>query len=434
MLVFKTLRTFAVRALGAGSALILTFVVTHSMGARAAGYFFIAFGLLNALGGLARAGMDNPILRFVSIAHDANAPGRVLALAKKSVLWTVVFSLLFVLPLGLFAGPIARRIYDAPELRLVLLTLALALPLFAALNILAQVVQGMRRISFSIVLRSIVVPLLAAGLILALRGYGPLDALRATWALALACFFGLVLAVASLLPFAAKARGQEPSPVPRREIWRSSAHLYVMVSMEMAVQWFAQLYAGAALGPADVARIATAQRVSMGASFILIAVNLVAAPDFAALHAKGELARLRKVTVSAARTILLVAVPAFLALLVWSTGIMGLFGADYAQGGVLLRILVCGQLVNALTGPAAQLLLMSGHDVVMRNVTVVSGIACVGLTVLLVHTHGAVGAALAIATVVALQNLALLWMVRRKLGFWGLPFTRLGALEAAPQS
>ena len=103
---------------------------------------------------------------------------------------------------------------------------------------------------------------------------------------------------------------------------------------------------------------------------------------------------------------------------------MGLFGAEFAAGGYLLRILAIGQFINVLSGSVGYLLMMSGHERDLRNITLVVGPLSLLLAIVLTNYFGVVGAALATAIGIGSQNLAAVWMVNRRLGFNTLLFWR----------
>ena len=100
--------------------------------------------------------------------------------------------------------------------------------------------------------------------------------------------------------------------------------------------------------------------------------------------------------------------------------IMGLFGDGYEQGALLLSIMAVGQFINVATGSVGYLLNMSGHERDFRRVTFFAGPLTVILSVLLIQHYGVLGAAIATAVGLSVQNLGALLMVRKRLGFWPL--------------
>jgi O-antigen/teichoic acid export membrane protein len=74
---------------------------------------------------------------------------------------------------------------------------------------------------------------------------------------------------------------------------------------------------------------------------------------------------------------------------------------------------VVGHGVNVLTGPVGMVLVMTGHEKIMRNNVLAAGAVNIGLNLILVPKLGALGAAVATAVSLALVNGLSLVQVRR---------------------
>ena len=97
--------------------------------------------------------------------------------------------------------------------------------------------------------------------------------------------------------------------------------------------------------------------------------------------------------------------------------ILLIFGRDFTGGAWMLKVLCTGQYINLITGSVGYLLMMSGHNKEFKNITIISGIISIILNLVLVNLYGGIGAAVAIALSVAIQNILALKMVEKKLGF-----------------
>ena len=192
--------------------------------------------------------------------------------------------------------------------------------------------------------------------------------------------------------------------------------------MGQTVQWIGPLITGMWLLAEDVAYLSVAMRIAMLTSFILMAINLVVAPKFAAFHANNDMKGLRSTALFSVRLLMLSAVPIVSVMFIFPEFLMGLFGEDFVSASPLLQILVLGQFVNVVTGSVGYLLTMSGHERDMRNITVVAGTIAVILTLVLTKYYGVTGCAIATAVSLAFQNLAAVYYVKKRLGFNTLLF------------
>jgi O-antigen/teichoic acid export membrane protein len=151
--------------------------------------------------------------------------------------------------------------------------------------------------------------------------------------------------------------------------------------------------------------------------FVLGAANAMLAPTIAALHARGETRRLQRVVTQSARLVLLCALPAALALILFGRWILtAVFGAEYAVGATALAILAAAQLANAATGSVGQLLSMTGHERDAARGIALSALINVVLNALLIPRWGMNGAAAASAASLITWNVLLAILVHRRLG------------------
>jgi len=102
---------------------------------------------------------------------------------------------------------------------------------------------------------------------------------------------------------------------------------------------------------------------------------------------------------------------------------MGLFGPKFEEGALVLTILAIGQFINVATGSVGYLLMMSGHERLMRNNVACMAIVNIFISLLLIPWLGVIGAAISTAISLAAVNLIAVVIAWRRLNIWTLPFT-----------
>lgn len=157
-----------------------------------------------------------------------------------------------------------------------------------------------------------------------------------------------------------------------------------------------------------------AVQVATLASFGLQTVNMVVAPRFADLYARGHKERLQRLVTGSARVVL-----AFNMVLTAGFVLLGrpffslVFGAKFAASYLPLLILLTGQIVNSAAGSVGFLLNMTGYErETMRGLATSVG-ASIALNLGFIPIWDVRGAAIATALSMALWN-AILWMRARK--------------------
>jgi len=400
---------FLFRGLGTASGLAMNLAISHSLGAAQAGYYFLALAIITFLSGLSRFGLDNALLRFIGAAASATEWGSIRSILRQSITIVTVISASLSLLIMLLADPISRFIFDKPELGPVLSNMALGLVGFSLCFIISFAFQGIRKVPASVWAQSLGIAVTVCASTLWISNAKSAAAMYTTSTL-------LVL-ISTVFIWRLYVPNTPLEVFPREKLLSSALPLWIVTITAGLQQWAGQFVAGALLPSEELAHLAVAQRTSFFISFFLLASSLVVAPKFSALHREGKLDELRSLAKASVRLVILFTMPFVLALLIWSDSIMAFFGPGFDQGSDLLRILVLGQVINAVTGPVGYLLIMSGNERDMRTIALICGPTAVALAFALTIPFGSTGAAVSTAIAVSLQNILAAFYVRKRLGF-----------------
>ena len=365
------------------------------------------------LSAFARLGFDNTVLRFTGAnANNGATVKSVLSFALKyslPVASAIAVILYFLSPL------IASSVFNKPQMANSLAFIAPAIIGLSAVTIIAMSLQGRHKLIASIPCQNIAHFLLCGAAVLSFNtSAADTTALYLSLSLGVTASFFYWIALIN-----SNSAGNTVSP---HELWNSARPNWIIVIMNQAVQWCAPIIIGVYLVAEQVAYFSVAQRIAMLTTFILMAVNLVVAPKFAAFKAANNMDGIRKTALFSVRLLVLSALPIVLFMLLLPEFLMGLFGEQFKQGAVILQILVLGQAVNVITGSVGFLLMMSGNERDMRFVTIISGCGVLLSVPLFTSLYGAMGAAVATAFFISLQNLLAVYFVKKRLGFNTLKF------------
>jgi O-antigen/teichoic acid export membrane protein len=289
----------------------------------------------------------------------------------------------------------------------------------ALLVLHAQGLQGLKRIRDANLVGSLGVPVFSLlGVFALVPRWGVLGAV---WAYVLAA----ILTSAAGLWLWRRATPQLSAVegrVPTAELLQSSMPLFGVAALQLITTWTSTLALGIWASSADVGVFGVASRTAALTSFVLISINSIAAPKFAALHKQGDLLTLRRIARKSTKLMALLASPVLVSFLLFPSLVLSIFGAGFSSAATVLSILAVGQFVNVITGSVGFLLSMCGYERLLRNNLAVCAALNVALNMVLVPRHGAVGAAIATAVTLALQMLIATAMVWQKLGVVTIPF------------
>ncbi len=185
------------------------------------------------------------------------------------------------------------------------------------------------------------------------------------------------------------------------------------------------LMVGALLGDRAVGIYNAASRSAAAVGFAFFAVNAVAAPVIADHYARRDRAGLRRLVRRTTRWIFWPALTIAVLLAFFGRIVLGLFGQDFVVAHDEMLILGAGYVLAAAMGLSINLLNLTGHQGSSAWIFGGATVLNLVLNAVLIPWLDIRGAALATAISMATWNVALVFTVRRKLGF--SPFILAGA-------
>jgi O-antigen/teichoic acid export membrane protein len=410
---------FLLKVIAAGMAFALNVVLARLLGAEGSGIFFLTLTIVIIVSAVGRIGMENALVRFVASNVAAGHIAKVLGVYKKAMRYTFLVASSLALLLFMMTPWLSQIVFNKPELEKPLSLMSSSVVFLALLTLHAHALQGLKKIAASISVLSLIVPLLTCIVAMIFVPLYGIDA--AAWGYIsgtiVTLLFGRLFWVR-----ATHGLDRKSAEFETIELLKSSMPLYAVVIMNMVIMWSPLLFLGVWDSSENVGIYSAASRTAMLTSFVLIAVNTIAAPKFAALYEKRDLVSLEMVARNSAKIMVLLAAPALLLFLLVPELILSVFGAEFKQGAYILMILAVGQFINVATGSVGYLLMMSGNEQLMRNNLVFCAILGILLNVILIPAYGVIGAAVGAAIVLSVQNLIAMAMVWRKLHIVTLPW------------
>jgi O-antigen/teichoic acid export membrane protein len=394
--------TFTVKVLGAGLMFGFNVVVARLLGVEETGVFFLALTVVQVCGVLGRWGLDNATLKFVAANAELGQWGRVRGVYKKAVFLAGLLSLGIGFAVFWGAPLVAQTVFQKPELTPALRAAAVGIPAVALLCIHSEALKGLKRMLASQSLQSLILPAVALITIpLAARWWA---AVGAVTAYVVATYGAVVGGCWFWRRYTAHTNGAVAA-FSARELADTAKPLGAVAATNLVIQWLPLLVLGAVGTKAEVGVFGAALRTATLTSLLLMAVNSMTAPKFAALWAKGDMQGLEKTAVKSAVLVALAAAPILSILAFFPEQVLGLFGKDFASGAVALTILAAGQFVNAATGSVGYLLMMTGNGKWLWVSVVLAAVTCAGLATLIPVWDSVIAAAMAVAVPLAMQNL-----------------------------
>lgn len=424
-----TAGTFALKLCSTLLYFVIGVLLARMLGTAGYGAYAYAMACVGLLGVPALLGLDNLLIRNVSVLHSEFAWGRLnglLAWANRQVLRA---SLAVMVLAGLATWALEGRL--EPEMLAALQVVLVLLPLVTLTRLRQATLQGLDRVVSGQVPELILAPLLVLAGILAFRFVPGLE-LTAPMAVGLNTLGAGVafLVGAALLRRALPLAVVQARPEFRGSEWiRSALPLVLLASMHILNSRVDTLMLGAIRGAEAVGIYGVASRGAEFVTFLLMAANPALAPVAARLHAGGDSEALQRMITRAVRVILAASLPVAIFLIGFGDRFLLIYGNDFLPGRVALGVLGFAQLVNVAAGPVGLLLIMTGHERDAARAVALSAALNAALNAALIPRWGVEGAALATAASLIVWNLLLAGWVVRRLGIHPTALGRIRQME-----
>lgn len=409
---------FLLKMAGAGLAFGFHVAITRQLGAQGAGLYFLALTIITLVAVVGRMGTDNSVTRYVAENASVEAWAAVKGVVRHAVWITLGVSLLLSALIFVLADWGAAVVFSEPGLDDPLRYMALAIVPFAWMTVQAKALQGLKNVRDSMLIQSVLVPLVAGALVLLLAPeFGVNGA-------AMAYVAGASVAlIYGVFRWRAAMAGQK-QVAPRfavRDLLRSSTPLLGAMLIQQLTLALPVLLLGVWASSSEVGLFGAANRAAMLVGLVLIAANSIIAPKMAALYRQGEMESLGRMTRHSALLLTLMALPAIGLFLVVPQWVMSLFGREFTDAWLMLVVMALGQLVNVMTGSVGFLLMMTGREKSYLGANLAALALCAVLCVALIPWFGGLGAAAATAASLAIVNLLRVRYVWREMGIMALP-------------
>ena len=417
--IFKhTSKAFTIKLANALFGFLYNILLAKQIGAEGAGIYYLAFSVNSISMLISEMGFRNVILRFVASYSDKKDWSAVKGLIQKTYFFSAIIASIFTLFIFLNANFIANHFFGDQATTQAIKYMGIAILPMTLILLSSSILKGLERYKEGLVVGGLLVPMIGIPLMFLLTNF--YGVIGAVYSLVIVNIIAFCLGLFWVKKYLPNLGGIQAS-FSTKVIFATGLPLFMIAITNFVMAGGDVLFLGYWEEKVDVGVYGLAKRIAALTAFILVAINSIVAPKFSKLHAQGKLEELKSVAQNSVKLLTFFAFPAVIILTFFSTPIMNLVGKDFANGGLILAILAIGQFVNVITGSVGYLLMMSGHEKLMRNNILIVAVFTALLYYLLIPKFGVVGAAIASALGLATQNLIAFYLVKLKLGFWVIP-------------
>ncbi|MBP2283630.1 O-antigen/teichoic acid export membrane protein [Flavobacterium sp. CG_23.5] len=161
----------------------------------------------------------------------------------------------------------------------------------------------------------------------------------------------------------------------------------------------------------------TAFKIGYLTLFFVVSMNVLIMPKVSELYYKNNIAEMKKVINRITQLVIILTIPLAVTLIFFSELILKLFGPGFVAGKNTLILITIGSLFNAMTGNVDQILNMTNHQKIVKNIFFLGFLLNVILNIFLIPKYGIEGAATSSLITNIVVNIVFVIIIKKKLGF-----------------
>ncbi len=391
----------------------------RTIGAEGLGILNLANRVINLLLVVSLFGMKQVIVKEVAIAYNKNDKIHVGNVMFTSYIINGMISAVIVIIMVMLSSFLVENIFHEPKLKwpLIIALIAMTPQVFSRIFSLALI--GYRKIWQSNLvdqtLSTAVVALILTGFWLSGKPITVLNAALAYGVGRLAVTFSMGTYWRKLSKIKTKRK------LITAQLLKTAKPLF-LVSVTFVIASNADVIMLGWLGDSEMVGLySVAARVALLTIFFLQVTNAAVSPKIAALYEEGKKYELEKMVQSVTLGLIGIASFAVLIFILFGKTILSIWGVEFQSAYPILIILSIGQFFNIGTGASGLILAMCGLEKTQAWISSVFVVFNLILNYFLIKMYGALGAAVATALTVSLDNISRIIFAKIRLNIWSIP-------------
>ena len=427
--------SFVLRFGGLFVGYLLTLLIANLFGAKGLGEYILAITVLELFTLVAKLGFDTTSIRFIAAHAIKNKWNSIIHLRRKILAILSITSVLASVLMYYFSEALSLLINTNSSYIQLSSFFVLPLSLFV---LHYQSLRGLKKIAeFSFFYR------MSRGLF-TIISIAILYQFYQSEEIALYSYLISIVIVSALSFFSftywlnVRSKNKESAVLEIMKystLFKISIPLMFAQSVQFIMAWTDKLMLGYFTDSTEVGLYHTAFKLSMFAAIALMSINSIASPKFAEMFAKKDIAGLKKVVQQSTKMIFWSTLPMVFVFFLFPEFLLGLFGEEFKIAVITFIILSCGRLISSFCGSVGNILQMTGYQKEFALILFCAASLNVLLNIILIPEQsffsingldGINGAALASMSSMIFWNISMVFVVKKKLGFYTfyIPFIK----------
>ena len=410
-----------IKGFGSLVAFLSSIFIVKVLGPSQSGLYFLVVTIISTLVPFCIIGMTDSIIKYSGANFDHN-PNLVAAKLADAIKIVIVISFL-ISSLLFFLHDHLANILNKPDLGPLIEAASFFLILQALSALLVGLLLGVKKPNMAVFFLNIFPPAIMISLVTCLLIF---DASFNTYAVVICYVIGILATCLVLSVKIYRLFMSKQIPILRSFSWKvpnyplESKSFFLINVTNVLFSSGLFLITGIFLDLTEITALSVCLRFCVVLNIFVAGMNLYAAPYFSNFKSKNKITELRSFAQKISWFLVIFTMPVLFILLFYSNNLLAIFDSSLTEFSWALKILVIAQYAAIIAGPSTYLLMMTGWESEVRNVSLVVVSFCLPLVFLLSWQFGLQGAVASLAISLCMQFIPIMILLRKRLGFFNL--------------
>ncbi len=413
-ILYGSANTIVLKVIGMLLGLAVTLFISKKYGAEGIGLYNLSIRTIALFAIFATLGFGTSILRYVGQFNKKGSEYKLKLLFRHSVQIVLPFSAVLGILLFLTSDLIANGLFHNIKYKEPFRILSLAIPFLAILNISVQFIRGLKSIKISEFLRTISRPAFNIILLISIGSFIHhylLPIITFTIALSLTT----IISVSYIYYRLHSIQNSSKISFTKNELLKTSFPMLIILIMGFLQVNISIYFLEVYTSTDQVGIFSVSLKLASLISLVLMSVNTISAPKYSELYWSNQQKELQKVVFYSSKLIFIISVLVAAIIIIFLKPILNIFGSEFAQGKIVLLVLILGQIVNSLSGSVGFLLTMTGNQKILSNIILLVLPINILLSIIFIPMLGIFGAAIVNMIAVSFVNIICVIFVYKRL-------------------
>lgn len=402
---------------GLGVNLVYNWYLARLLGADGLGVISLILSTTMIFSIVSMFGLRRTLVRFIASYREDQDYRRINGAIIYSFSFVLILSVIVTIGLSLSKHYIVTNIFHEPALLDPFQIVIFSIPFSAFTTVIVYIAQAFKKANYQTAIENVFSPLLRLVLTIVVFRYLSETAESAAYGILIANILATIVGLLSLnkIYSFAKILKFKPIFVLDKLINESWPLLFVeLINRTQGSLGILMLGILSTSGAVGVYKVSV--RVTFFIRLFFKAINTMFSPIIASASSRGDNRNVERILKIVTRWSFTVGFIVFLFMFGFGELILSVFGSEFIDGILVLRIVAVSELVLILIGPLDLLLTMTGHPKLNLINSIILGVITITINILLIPKLGPVGAAIGTAAGLVVLDIIHVIQVNSKLG------------------